>query len=202
MSGIDGLLFVHFANCLYKQMKRQYNEFNYNILRGAIMIYYYDYETKIGKIRLSENGTAITGFLFENSPLLVADRWESVTKSETPLLKDASLQINDYLSGNRTRFNLPLQPNGTDFQKAVWNALCAIPFGETRSYKQIAEAVGNENASRAVGLACNRNPIAIIIPCHRVISTSGKLTGYAGGLSVKERLLNLEKSGDIDESQK
>ncbi len=87
---------------------------------------------------------------------------------------------------------MPLNPNGTVFQKKVWNALCNIPYGETRSYKQVAEAVGNNKASRAVGMANNKNPIMIVIPCHRVIGSNGSLVGYAGGLDIKEKLLFLE----------
>ena len=91
-------------------------------------------------------------------------------------------------------FDLPLDPIGTEFQKKVWQALKEIPFGETRSYGEIAKLIGNEKASRAVGMANNKNPIAIIIPCHRVIGANGKLVGYAGGLDLKEKLLKLEKN--------
>jgi len=112
---------------------------------------------------------------------------------ETELLKEASRQLAEYLDGFRKTFDLPLNPQGTEFQKKVWNALCDIPYGEIRSYKQIAEAVGNPKASRAVGMANNRNPIMIFIPCHRVIGSNGSLVGYGGGLDMKEKLLSLEK---------
>ncbi len=101
-------------------------------------------------------------------------------------------QLIEYFSGQRTAFDLPLSLRGTVFQKQVWQALSEIPYGETRTYKQIAEAIGNPLACRAVGLANNRNPISIIIPCHRVIGTNGKLVGYGGGIELKERLLKLE----------
>ena len=113
---------------------------------------------------------------------------------ETPLNKEAATQIKEYLKGSRKDFDLPLKPEGTDFQLRVWQALLAIPYGETRSYQEIAEQAGNIKACRAVGLANNRNPIAIIIPCHRVIGKNGSLTGYGGGLEIKARLLELEKN--------
>ena len=102
-------------------------------------------------------------------------------------------ELEEYFQGKRKVFTVPCVPKGTDFQKRVWEALIQIPYGETRTYKEIAAAAGNPKASRAVGMANNRNPIPIIIPCHRVIGTNGSLTGYAGGLKVKEYLLKLER---------
>lgn len=113
---------------------------------------------------------------------------------ETALIRQAAKQLNEYLAGKRKTFDLPLEPGGTPFQKAVWHALTGIPYGETRTYREIAEIIGNPKACRAVGMANNKNPIAIIIPCHRVIGTGGKLIGYAGGLDIKKKLLELEKS--------
>ncbi|HWR24797.1 MAG TPA: methylated-DNA--[protein]-cysteine S-methyltransferase, partial [Methanosarcina sp.] len=107
--------------------------------------------------------------------------------------RDAARQFEAYFSGKLEAFDLKLAPEGTDFQKSVWKALCEIPFGETRTYKDIAISIGKPKAYRAVGLANNRNPISIIVPCHRVIGTNGKLTGYASGLDIKEFLLKLEK---------
>ncbi len=101
-------------------------------------------------------------------------------------------QLSEYFDGKRKSFSVPLAPEGTDFQKAVWLALTKVPFGETRTYGQQAEMIGNPKAVRAVGAANGRNPIGIVIPCHRVIGSSGKLTGYAGGLDKKEFLLRLE----------
>lgn len=106
-------------------------------------------------------------------------------------------QIKEYEDGNRKEFNLPLHLIGTEFQKQVWNALLEIPFGETRTYQEIAIRIGKPKALRAVGGACNRNPIGIIVPCHRVIGKNGSLTGYAGGLFYKELLLKHEKDGKL-----
>ena len=107
--------------------------------------------------------------------------------------KEIARQLEAYFSGKLKSFDLKLAPEGTDFQKSVWNALCEIPYGKTRTYKEIAVSIGKPKAYRAVGLANNRNPIAIIIPCHRVIGSDGRLTGYASGLDVKEFLLELEE---------
>lgn len=147
------------------------------------------YQTSIGLIGISESGGAITELFFvrEQPP-------ENAGWQETPLLKEAAKQLEEYLSGNRKAFDLPLAAEGTDFQKSVWKALRNIPYGETRSYKQVAEALGQPGASRAVGMANNKNPIAIFTPCHRVIGADGRLVGYAGGLETKEKLLELERS--------
>lgn len=109
------------------------------------------------------------------------------------LLLAAKEQLDEYFSGKRKKFTLPLKPKGTIFQEKVWKALLDIPYGETRSYKQIAVQAGSEKACRAVGMANNRNPIMILIPCHRVIGANGAMVGYGGGISVKEYLLNLEQ---------
>lgn len=144
------------------------------------------YETDIGEIGITENGTAITHIYFgENTS-------KDINLIETPLLKEAYKQLKEYFSGKRKVFQLPLAPKGTDFQEKVWKALQEIPYGRTYSYKDIAIKIGNINACRAVGMANNRNPIPIIIPCHRVIGTNGKLVGYGGGLKIKEMLLKIE----------
>ncbi len=150
------------------------------------------YPTAIGKLLIGENGKSITHLEFYND--LGADLAPPSKFIETPLLKKAAAQLDEYFAGQRSCFDLPLEPAGTDFQKSIWQALLAIPFGQTRSYKDIAEAVGCPKGYRAVGLANNKNPIAIIIPCHRVIGANGKLVGYAGGLGRKETLLRLEKA--------
>jgi len=150
-------------------------------------IFYYD--TDIGKIGIVENGEKITNLFFE------IDSYEKgYTIKETDILKEANKQLHEYLMGCRIKFSLPLAPSGTEFRKSVWNSLCDISYGETKSYKEIAENIGNPKASRAVGSANNKNPIPIFIPCHRVIGSSGKLVGYRGGLKMKEQLLNLEKT--------
>lgn len=121
-----------------------------------------------------------------------SDRPSDRMEETTPLLLKTIKQLEEYFGGQRRKFDLPLNPQGTEFQKKVWSALEEIPYGETRSYKEIAVRVGNPAACRAVGMANNRNPIAIIIPCHRVIGSNGDLTGYAGGLDIKRRLLAIE----------
>lgn len=146
------------------------------------------YDTKIGRIGIAENRIGITDVFFGE-----ADRLKNSVLKETYILQQAVKQLKEYLSCKRRDFKLPLYLEGTDFQKSVWAALRDIPYGETRSYKQIAEQIGNPKAYRAVGMANNKNPIAIIIPCHRVIGSNGKLIGYGGGIDLKERLLNLEK---------
>lgn len=145
------------------------------------------YETKIGKIGIVENERAITHLYFgETIP-------QDVNIIETPLLEKANQELQEYLDGKRKTFDLPLAPEGTEFMQKVWKSLKEIPYGETCSYKDISKNIGNIKASRAVGMANNRNPILIFIPCHRVIGANGNLAGYAGGLNIKEKLLEMEK---------
>lgn len=146
------------------------------------------YQTDIGKIGIAESENAITNVYFNGDKFP-----ENAVINETETLKEAGRQLQSYLAGKQKDFMLPLAPNGTEFMLHVWKALRTIPYGETRSYKEIAQKVGNQKASRAVGLANNRNPIPIFIPCHRIIGTNKKLTGYRGGLQIKEHLLELEK---------
>lgn len=115
---------------------------------------------------------------------------------ENKVLKETVKQLDEYFKGNRKIFDLPLSPNGTAFMQSVYKALLKIPYGKTVSYKDVAMAIGNDKACRAVGNANNKNPIAIIIPCHRVIGHNGKLVGYAGGLDTKKALLSLENSNN------
>lgn len=145
------------------------------------------YKTSIGLIKITEDGSAITRVDF------IKEIGEDKYLIETPLLKEANKQLQEYLNGERKRFDLKLKLQGTEFQQRVWEELQEIPYGETNSYKDIAIKVGNEKASRAIGMANNRNPIPIFIPCHRVIGANGKLVGYAGGLDIKEKLLKIEK---------
>lgn len=119
----------------------------------------------------------------------VSDSW----REDATFLREPIRQLQDYFAGKREDFDLPLAPRGTPFQQRVWKRLCQIPYGETISYGELARRIGNPNASRAVGLANGSNPIPIIIPCHRVIGSNGKLTGYGGGLPIKEKLLALER---------
>lgn len=149
------------------------------------------YETKIGRIGIADNGNSITDIFFADNE--TPGDAAGMVQKETSLIKGARRQIMEYLDGDRKEFDLPLGVEGTPFQKAAWDALLTIPYGETRSYKQMAELVGNPKACRAIGLANNRNPISIVIPCHRVIGANGKLVGYGGGLHIKEQLLAIEK---------
>ena len=149
-------------------------------------IYYY--QTDLGEIGIAENGTAITHLYFPSEEVP-----QDAVQQETDLLKEAGNQLRDYFSGKRKDFSLPLAPVGTEFMIRVWEALRQIPYGETRCYKNIAENIGSPKASRAVGMANNKNPLPIFIPCHRVIGVNGKLVGYRGGIAIKEHLLELEK---------
>ncbi len=151
------------------------------------MINYYFYETIIGYLTISADEQGITDVSFgKRNPV-------HAVCEETPVIKQAVSELQEYFEGRRQEFTVPLHPQGTDFQLRVWQVLRTIPYGKTWSYKQVATAAGNPNASRAVGMANNRNPIAIIIPCHRVIGANGRLVGYAGGLDVKEKLLEIEQ---------
>ena len=148
--------------------------------------WYYKYD-RVNLGFIEENG-AITGIFFSGG----IDEGQ-LPRAETPLIKRASEQLAEYFRGERKHFDFPISPSGSVFQKKVWDAVSAIPYGETRSYKDIAIQAGNPLAARAVGLANNRNPIVIVIPCHRVVGHDGSLTGYGGGLDIKEYLLNIEK---------
>jgi methylated-DNA-[protein]-cysteine S-methyltransferase len=147
------------------------------------------YNCPAGLLRIVENGTGITNVDYlTNSP----ENPAGAEEKETPRIADTVKQLTEYFAGKRFLFDVELDPHGTDFQKRVWNALRTIPYGETRTYKQIAEYAGCPKGARAAGMANNRNPISIIIPCHRVIGADGSLTGYAGGLNIKQLLLDTE----------
>ena len=151
------------------------------------MKYFKKIETVIGKINIvEEDGYIIMVDIGEKEDM------KNIEEKDTRLLKEAEKQLEEYFSLKRKQFNLPYKQEGTTFMKKVWNALQEIPYGETRSYKQIAEEIGKPKAVRAVGMANNKNKIPIIIPCHRVIGSNGKLIGYALGLDVKKYLLDLE----------
>ena len=143
------------------------------------------YESPIGVLKIKCNEDAITSLVKTNEEFERTD--------DLPIVAKLKKELDEYFIGERKVFDLPLKFNGTKFQEQVWDALLRIPYGETRSYKDIAAGIGNNKASRAVGMANNKNNIIILIPCHRVIGSSGKLVGYACGLEVKEYLLNLEK---------
>lgn len=139
-------------------------------------------KTPIGPLTLQADEAAITAIRFGAGG----------AQDASPLLDAAEAQLREYFAGARRTFDLPLAPHGTAFQQRVWAALRAIPYGETRTYGELAAAIDSPNASRAVSMANHRNPIPIIIPCHRVIGANGTLTGYAGGLEIKRKLLALE----------
>lgn len=145
------------------------------------------YKTKIGYAEIVYEEDYIIG-------LKIVDADEEYLLERTLLTDSVYQQIQEYLSGERDAFKFLMKPKGTEFQKKVWDALCGIPYGETRSYKEIAIAIGNPKACRAVGMANNKNPIVFAIPCHRVIGTNGKLIGYAYGVEKKKSLLEMESS--------
>jgi methylated-DNA-[protein]-cysteine S-methyltransferase len=153
-------------------------------------------DSPIGRLMLTSDGTALTGLymnLYRNKPIkqpIPADDWvQNATQGPLP---EVSRQLKEYFAGTRREFELPLKMRGTEFQQRVWQELTKIPFGTTWSYGQLAKRLGNPNGSRAVGLANGRNPIAVIVPCHRVIGADGSLTGFGGGLDRKEWLLSHE----------
>lgn len=147
-------------------------------------MYQYSYNTILGEIYIAENDGYICNVSFCDL---------NYTREETALIKKTYTQLEEYFKSERQTFDIRLSAQGTDFQKTVWKELQKIPYGKTATYKDIAKNIGNKNASRAVGMANNKNPIAIIIPCHRVIGSNGNLTGYAGGINIKKYLLDLEK---------
>jgi methylated-DNA-[protein]-cysteine S-methyltransferase len=144
-------------------------------------------DSPVGPLVLTSDGTSLTRLLFDAEP----DAAWSTEPCE--VLERAVTQLREYFAGDRTAFDLPLDPAGTPFQKATWLALREIPYAQTINYGQLAARVGNPHASRAVGLANGRNPISIVVPCHRVIGANGSLTGYGGGLDRKRTLLDLER---------
>ena len=146
------------------------------------------YESPVGRLALACDGEYITRVGF-----CPAEWTERIPQADAPILVRARRQLEEYFAGKRKTFDLPLRPSGTPFRLKVWKALMNIGYGETCSYRDLALAVGNEKASRAVGGANHANPIVVIIPCHRVIGADGRLTGYGGGLDKKTFLLELEK---------
>ncbi len=168
------------------------------------MRYVYFYNTgirELGILGIGATEDKITDLFFEYEIENIKKSSNYIIK-ETTLIKKATSQLFEYLNGKRRDFNLPLLKEGTDFQISVWNELLKIPYGETCSYKDIAIAINNEKAVRAVGMANNRNKIPIFIPCHRVIGSNKKLVGYGGGLEIKEFLLNLEKRNSLKKIEK
>lgn len=154
--------------------------------------YYLLHDSPVGELLLVGNGTAITDLHITTGKYVPTVRSDWVRDERHAVLQQARRELDKYFAGRLRTFAVPLAPRGTDFQKRAWAALSSIPFGETRSYGQQAHAMGRPTAVRAVGAANGKNPIGIIVPCHRVIGANGTLTGYASGLHNKEFLLNLE----------
>ena len=149
-------------------------------------------DSPVGRLRLVATDDGLAGILFEREPPR-PNPFDMVGEAqEHPVLVETERQLAEYFAGERKTFDMKLDFAGTEFQRKVWTALLTIPFGETRSYAQIATQIGHPSAVRAVGAANGKNPISIIAPCHRVIGSSGKLTGFGGGLPAKARLLALE----------
>lgn len=166
-------------------------------------IYYTEMKTPIGAISLAATNKGLCWIAFDTGEgsIMSLKRWgkawllcDHVIQEESLILKEAVKQLQEYFSGERMEFDLPLDMYGTTFQKMVWEQLMRIPYGQVRSYKDVALALGAPKAVRAVGGANNRNPLSIIVPCHRVVGSNGALVGYGGGLNIKEYLLNLEAS--------
>jgi methylated-DNA-[protein]-cysteine S-methyltransferase len=152
-------------------------------------------DSPAGPLKLVSSEKGLAAILFRDDEPSLAPLTPLAERPNDPVLLETEQQLGQYFDGARKEFSVPLDFHGTEFQRSVWEALLSIPFGETRSYGDIARQVGRPSASRAVGAANGRNPISIIAPCHRVIGSSGKLTGYGGGLDVKEMLLSLEAKG-------
>jgi len=156
-------------------------------------LFYKFVDTPVGRLKLIASEKGLVAILWENDKPSRVRLPEMVEDENQKVLIKAERQLKEYFAGKRREFNLELDMRGTSFQRDVWEALLSIPFGETRSYGELARQIGRASASRAVGAANGRNPLSIVVPCHRVIGATGKLTGFAGGLEVKERLLGLEK---------
>jgi methylated-DNA-[protein]-cysteine S-methyltransferase len=155
-------------------------------------LFYKEMKSPVGKLKLVASSQALVAVLWEKERPNRVKLGAMNLDPRHPILIEAERQLSEYFTGQRIRFDLPLQLNGTEFQKKVWQALREIPFGKTRSYRDLARAVGLPKASRAVGAANGKNPLSIVVPCHRVIGANGALTGFAGGLATKAALLALE----------
>ncbi len=157
------------------------------------MIYFTVYESPIQTLRLVSDGRSLIGLYMMSEKHLLTPQSDRIEDESVAPFPETKHQLTNYFAGTLTEFDLPLQMQGTIFQQRVWAALETIPYGITMSYGELAQQIGQPNASRAVGLANGRNPVSIIVPCHRVIGASGKLTGYGGGIERKQWLLNHER---------
>lgn len=161
---------------------------------GRLNYFYKIMKSPVGRLKLIASDVGLAAILWENDDPNRVKLGTLHGNKLHPILLKTEHQLHEYFDRKRTTFSMELDPNGTEFQKSVWKALLTIPFGQTRSYGQIAKQIKKPSASRAVGAANGKNPISIIVPCHRVIGTNGKLTGFAGGLAVKQQLLLLEEA--------
>jgi methylated-DNA-[protein]-cysteine S-methyltransferase len=155
-------------------------------------LFYKEMESPVGKLKLIASSDALVAVLWEGERPDRVKLEAAKLDPRHPILCEAERQLAEYFAGRRTRFDLPLEPRGTAFQRKIWQTLRAIPFGQTRSYLDLAKAVGSPKAVRAVGGANGKNPLSIVVPCHRVIGANGRLVGFAGGLETKAKLLALE----------
>jgi methylated-DNA-[protein]-cysteine S-methyltransferase len=155
-------------------------------------LFYKEIASPVGKLKLVASVDALVAVLWERERPNRVKLHTMTLAPQQPILLAAERQLTEYFAGARTEFDLPLEPDGSEFQKKVWQALREIPFGQTRSYLDLAKAVGSSKAARAVGAANGRNPLSIVVPCHRVVGSNGSLTGFAGGLDTKAALLALE----------
>jgi len=152
-------------------------------------------KTPIGTLQLFADNQALYTITFPTSPTPLPDA--EVAPPEHPLLNQVKQQLREYFNGSRKDFDLPLSPQGTDFQQSVWELMQQIPYGRTKTYGEIAALLGNPNKARAVGGAANKNPLPLVIPCHRVMGANSQLTGFAGGLDTKKFLLDLEQGRPV-----
>ena len=158
-------------------------------------------ESPVGKLKLVASANALVAVLWERQRPDRVTRASLKLDPQQPILIETERQLREYFAGTRNKFDLPLEPTGSEFQKKVWRALREIPFGQTRSYLDLAKSVGSVKAVRAVGAANGKNPLSIVVPCHRVLGANGALTGFAGGLEVKAQLLALEASHSVSASR-
>ena len=158
-----------------------------------MQLFFMEIDSPVGVLKLVANDISLIAVLWENETPNRVRLAELIENKQHPILLETQKQLSEYFEGQRKIFDLPLDFEGLEFQQKVWQALLTIPFGETRSYKDIAEQIGNVKAVRAVGAANGKNPISIIAPCHRVVGANGKLVGFAGGLENKDILLKIEK---------
>jgi methylated-DNA-[protein]-cysteine S-methyltransferase len=157
-----------------------------------MQLFYKEMASPVGKLKLVATANALVAVLWEGERPNRVKLDSAKLDPRRPILLETERQLTEYFAGKRTHFELPLEPCGTEFQMKVWQALRDIPFGRTSSYLDLAKVLGSSNGSRAVGAATGKNPLSIIVPCHRVVGSDGSLTGFAGGLETKAKLLALE----------